>query len=206
MSSKQTALRSDLALISPWIKAGSRVLDLGCGDGTLLAHLADSRQVEGYGIEIDEANVAACVSRGVDVLQIDIDAGLREFQTDAFDYVVMTQALQALKRPDHTLAEILRIGRTAIVTFPNFGHWRTRLSLGLGRMPVTRSLPTPWYASQNIHLCTVRDFELLAAERGWQILRRSMVDHDHEAGPMSRLAPNLFAEVAVYELRRSGSS
>ena len=204
--SSAPALRSDLALISPWIRPGARVLDLGCGDGTLLAHLAETRQVQGYGIEIDPDNVAACVARGVDVLQIDIDAGLREFETDAFDYVVMTQALQALKRPDLTLAEILRIGQTGIVTFPNFGHWRARLSLGLGRMPMTRTLPTPWYASENIHLCTVRDFEWLAQAQRWQLLRRSLVDRDHEDGPLTRLLPNLFAEVAVYELRRGAES
>jgi methionine biosynthesis protein MetW len=196
-------LRVDLALISGWIRDGARILDLGCGDGTLLAHLAEQRQVSGYGLEIDADEIAGCIARGVNVLQGDLDDGLRDFASASFDYVVMTQALQALQRPDHALAEMLRVGHTAIVTFPNFGHWRARLDILRGRMPATAALPAAWYETENIHLCTVRDFEQLCAERRWKIVRRSLLDHDHHDGWLQRLAPNLFSEIAVYMLESS---
>ena len=194
-------LRPDLALIQEWIRPGSRVLDLGCGDGSLLAALQEQRQVSGYGLEIDPENVATCVRSGVNVIQADIDAGLQQFQSGSFDYVLMTQALQALHHPERSLDEMLRIGRTAIVTFPNFGHWRARWSLLRGRMPMSAILPQQWYETENIHLCTVRDFEELCAHNGWQILRRSAVDHDHQDSAMMRLAPNFFAQIALYMLR-----
>src|SRR5699024_362043 len=123
-------LRNDLALIAGWIRAGARVLDLGCGDGALLAHLAKTKQVTGYGLEIDPDNVTACVARGVNVLQLDMDAGLAQFDDDSFDFVVMSSALQEARRPDLLVDEMLRIGRESIVTFPNFSHWRPRISLG----------------------------------------------------------------------------
>lgn len=194
-------LRPDLALIQEWIRPGSRVLDLGCGDGSLLAALQEQRQVSGYGLEIDPENVATCVRSGVNVIQADIDAGLQQFQSGSFDYVLMTQALQALHHPERSLDEMLRIGRTAIVTFPNFGHWRARWSLLRGRMPMSAILPQQWYETENIHLCTVRDFEELCALNGWQILRRSAVDHDHQDSALMRLAPNFFAQIALYMLR-----
>ena len=194
-------LRPDLALIQEWIHPGSRVLDLGCGDGSLLAALQEQRQVSGYGLEIDPENVATCVRSGVNVIQADIDAGLQQFQSGSFDYVLMTQALQALHHPERSLDEMLRIGRTAIVTFPNFGHWRARWSLLRGRMPMSAILPQQWYETENIHLCTVRDFEELCALNGWQILRRSAVDHDHQDSALMRLAPNFFAQIALYMLR-----
>ena len=201
----QPALRPDLALICDWIAPGARILDLGCGDGNLLAHLAHTRAVRGYGLEIDPANVAACVARGVNVIQADLDDGLRDFETGSFDYVVMTQALQALQRPDQALAEILRVGRTGIVTFPNFGHWRVRSALAMGRMPVTPSLPETWYNTPNIHLCTVADFEDLCHARSWQISHRLLLDRDHRTGARIRLAPNLFSEIAMYELQGPGA-
>lgn len=196
------ALRPDLAAISGWIPEGARILDLGCGDGSLLAHLAATRGVRGYGLEIDPANIAACIGRGVNVIQTDLDDGLSDFAEGAFDVVVMAQALQALQRPDQVLAEMLRVARTAIVTFPNFGHWRVRAALLAGRMPVTPSLPERWFDTPNIHLCTVGDFEDLCASRGWQVSRRALLDRRHRDGLAIRLLPELFCEQALYELRR----
>jgi methionine biosynthesis protein MetW len=197
-------LRPDLALICDWIKPGVRVLDLGCGDGALLAHLAATREVRGYGLEIDPANVAACVAAGVNVIQADIDDGLKDFETGSFDIVLMTQALQALHRPEHALKEILRIGRYGIVTFPNFGHWRVRAALALGRMPITPSLPERWFDTPNIHLCTIDDFEDLCARNRWSVLQRRLLDRSHREGARIRVAPNLFGEVALYLLQSDG--
>ncbi|HUP91129.1 MAG TPA: methionine biosynthesis protein MetW [Solimonas sp.] len=198
------SLRADLALIGDWIKPGARILDLGCGDGALLAHLARTHQVRGYGLEIDPQNLARCIDAGVNVIQADIDEGLKDFETGSFDYVVMTQALQALQRPDQALAEILRVGRQGIVTFPNFGHWRVRSALALGRMPVTPALPERWYDTPNIHLCTVKDFEGLCAQRGWRVLERRLLDRSHRQGLRIRVRPNLFSEVALYRLQANG--
>lgn len=194
------ALRPDLAVISEWIEPGSRILDLGCGDGALLHHLARTRGVRGYGLEIDPAKLAACIARGVNVVQADVDDGLKDFGTDSFDYVVLTQTLQALVRPDLALTEILRVGRRAIVTFPNFGHWRVRAQMLRGRMPLTPALPDSWYDSPNIHLCTVSDFEDLCRRRNWAWLRRSLLDRSHQHGARIRLMPNLMAELALYML------
>lgn len=196
------ALRADLALICDWIAPGSRILDLGCGDGALLAHLTRTRQVRGYGLEIDPANVAAAVAAGVNVIQADLDDGLADFATGSFDYVVMTQALQALVRPDRALAEMLRVGREAIVTFPNFGHWRVRAALLAGGMPRTPSLPAEWYDTENIHLCTLHDFESLCRSAGWEVLSRAALDRRHREGWTIRARPNLFCEIALYRLRR----
>lgn len=196
-----SGLRPDLAIIGEWIRPGTRILDLGCGDGALLAHLARTRQVSGYGLEIDPANISACIATGVNVIQADLDEGLREFETDSFDYVVMTQALQALQRPDRAVTEMLRVGKTAIVTFPNFGYWRVRLGLATGRMPNTPALPDEWYSTPNIHLCTVADFEDLCREHRWEVLQRSLLDHERRDDWRIRLAPNLFSQVALYMLR-----
>lgn len=193
--------RPDLKLISEWVEPGSRLLDLGCGDGALLAHLAEHKQVRGYGLEIDAENVAACIGRGVNVIQADLDKGLSDFGDAAFDFVVMTQALQALQRPDVAVEEMLRVGKTVIVTFPNFGHWRVRLALLRGQMPVTASLPERWFDTPNIHLCTVKDFEALCAARHWKITDRALLSHAREGGWLNRLLPNLFAEVALFELQ-----
>ncbi len=194
-------LRPDLAVIRNWIAPGSRILDLGCGDGELLTDLATHHGVRGYGLEIDPAQVAQCVANGVNVIQADLDDGLRDFDNGSFDYVVMTQALQALQRPDQAIAEILRVGRVGIVTFPNFGHWRVRAALASGRMPVTPTLPDRWYDTPNIHLCTVDDFEDLCARRNWRILSRSLLDRSHREGARIRFAPNLFCELALYMLQ-----
>lgn len=197
-------LRRDLELIAEWIRPGAHVLDLGCGDGTLLAHLHEQHGVTGYGLEIDPDNIARCIARGVDVIQTDLDRGLQEFDDNAFDYVIMTQSLQALHFPDRIVAEMLRIGREGITSFPNMGHWKCRLQLaGGGHMPVTRALPHQWYDTPNIHMCTVQDFERLCAQRGYEILQRAAVDRHHRVTPGTRLLPNLLGESALYRLRRT---
>ncbi|MES1951238.1 methionine biosynthesis protein MetW [Salinisphaera sp. S4-8] len=195
-------LRDDLALISNWITPGARVLDLGCGDGALLAHLQGHKQVSGYGLEIDADNVIECVAAGVNVLQLDLDAGLEQFEDNSFDFVVMSSALQEVRRPDELIDEMLRIGRDSIVTFPNFGHWKPRISLGLrGLMPVSGSLPNRWYDTPNIHLCTVRDFETLCRQKQVDIVRRHVVNHAHRSNIGMRTFPNLLGEIALYQLR-----
>ena len=204
MRGSEMQLRTDLQLISEWIAPGSRILDLGCGDGTLLRHLRDTLQVSGYGLELDPDNVIACVNAGLNVIQTDLDDGLHQyFDDDSFDVVVMTQALQVVRYPAWLLSEMLRVGREGIVTFPNFGHWQCRLQLGLGgRMPVSRTLPNTWYDTQNIHLCTFRDFEALCREKNIRILERTVVDNAHRTSLGMRLLPNLLGEVAIYRFTK----
>lgn len=199
----RNGLRDDLALISDWITPGARLLDLGCGDGALLAHLQQTKQVSGYGLEIDPDNLIDCVAAGVNALQLDLDAGLEQFEDKSFDFVVMSSALQEVRRPDELIDEMLRIGRDSIVTFPNFGHWKPRLSLGLrGLMPVSGSLPNRWYDTPNIHLCTVRDFEALCRHKHVDIVRRHMVNHAHRSTLGMRTFANLLGEIALYQLQR----
>jgi methionine biosynthesis protein MetW len=195
-------LRTDLALISEWIAKDSHVLDLGCGDGTLLAYLRDTCQVSGYGLEIDDDNIALCIKAGVNVIHTDLNKGLSDFSDDSFDYVIMTQALQTIHRPDLLLMEMLRVGREGVVTFPNFGHWRARFSLFFGGvMPTSRALPSEWYDTENIHLCTLRDFERLCHTLDIEVLQRAVVDTTHRTSWSMRLMPNLYGEVAIYRFR-----
>jgi methionine biosynthesis protein MetW len=196
-------MRQDLATISEWIRPGSRVLDLGCGDGTLLGQLQEKRQVTGYGLEIDDENVTRCIKAGVNVLQTDLDAGLSDFDAESFDYVIMTQTLQAVHYPDRLLEEMLRVGREGIVTFPNFAHWVNRVQLTLGgSMPMSRTLPNPWYSTPNIHLCTVSDFEKLCNERGIHILQRTMINQAGDCNFGNYLLPNLLGRTALYRFER----
>lgn len=195
------SMRPDLGIIRDWVAPGARVLDLGCGDGTLMRHLMDHRQVRGYGLEINDGNITACIRKGVNVIQADLDAGLEAFEDGSFDFVIMTQALQVVHHPRDLLLEILRIGGEGIVTFPNFAHWHHRLALAFkGRMPVSQVLSEQWYDTPNIHLCTVTDFEALCREEKIRILRRNMVDHAHRSNVMMRLCPNLLGEIALYRL------
>jgi methionine biosynthesis protein MetW len=196
-------MRFDLALIQDWIKARARVLDLGCGDGTLLAALRDHKQVDGLGVEIEADDITRCIARGIDVIEQDLNASLANFESTSFDVVVMTLALQALRYPHHVLDEMLRIGDECIVTFPNFGHWRARWYLiARGRMPVSKFLPYTWYDTPNIHFCTVRDFEALCAEKNIRILDRAVVGADNSQGWIARHWPNLFGVTAVYHISR----
>jgi methionine biosynthesis protein MetW len=192
------AARADYATIGGWIADGARVLDLGCGDGALLAYLAAQRHATGYGIEIDDAGVLASVRNGVNVLQNDLERGLAGFDDAAFDVVILSQTLQAMRRIEAIVADMLRVGREAIVTFPNFGHWSHRLQILRGRMPVSQSLPYQWYDTPNIHLCTVADFDAFLAVRGYAVLDREVLS----GGRPVTFAPNLMGELAVYRFRR----
>jgi methionine biosynthesis protein MetW len=196
-------MRPEFSIISDWIEPGSRVLDLACGDGTLLAHLQSARNVTGYGLELDVDNIAACIEKGVSAIHTDLDKGLAEFSDQQFDYVIMTQALQVVLYPDQLLAEMLRVGRRSVVTFPNFGHWSTRLQLLMsGRMPRTKTLPSQWYNTQNIHLCTLKDFEDLCRHTQLSILRTSVTDDQHRGGLQNRWLPNLSGQIGMYMLTR----
>ncbi|MEQ9464202.1 MAG: methionine biosynthesis protein MetW [Haliea sp.] len=196
-------MRLDLTHIQRWIEPGSKVLDLGCGDGEFLQRLQQQRDVRGLGLEIDPDKITAAVARGLNIVEQDMDAGLDSFPDQSFDTVVMAHALQAVHFPDRVLEEMLRIGRQGIVTFPNFAHWSCRLYLGTrGRMPVSRFMPYTWYDTPNIHFCTVRDFEALCAERGIRILARDMVGNTERTPLLASAWPNLFAITAIYLISR----
>ncbi len=205
-SEENGELRTDLAIIADWIKADSKVLDLGCGDGTLLAYLRDQRNVLGYGLEISPFNIEACVDKNINVIQADLNNGLKAYFTDSsFDSVIMSQTLQATEKPDELIEEMLRVGAEGIVTFPNMAHWRARLQLGLkGIMPVTKNLPNQWFNTPNVHLCTLNDFEVLCKKHNIEILQRTVVDHSHHQGSwLMNLFPNLLGEIAIYRFCRN---
>ena len=196
-------IRQDLNHILRWIEPGSRVLDLGCGDGDFLQLLEQERQVRGLGLEIDAGNITQCVARGLNIIEQNMDEGLSNFPDQSFDTVVMAHALQAVQYPDKVLDEMLRIGRQGIVTFPNFGHWRCRLYLGTrGKMPVSKFLPHTWYDTPNIHFCTVQDFENLCADKGIKILSRDTVGNTDRRPLLARAWPNLFSLTAIYRISR----
>lgn len=196
-------MRLDLSHIQRWIAPGSRVLDLGCGDGVFLEFLRDQRQVRGTGLEIDQKYITAAIARGLDVIEQDMDEGLGNFPDQSFDTVVLALALQAVNYPDRVLEEMLRIGREGIVTFPNFGHWRCRLMLGIqGRMPVSSFMPYTWYNTPNIHFCTVKDFEDLCRNKGIRILARDVVGNTKRRPLLSDRWPNVFATTAIYHITR----
>jgi methionine biosynthesis protein MetW len=197
-SAAAAAGRADFATIAPWIARGARVLDLGCGDGSLLAYLRRERGTAGYGIEIDGAGVLACIGNDVNVLQSDLESGLAGFDDASFDCVILSQTLQAMRHTEDIVNEMLRVGRDAIVTFPNFGHWTHRLQIVRGRMPVSSSLPYQWYDTPNIHLCTVADFDAFLAARRCIVENRVVLAGGH---PVNAL-PNLRGELAVYRFRR----
>jgi methionine biosynthesis protein MetW len=197
------ALRPDLAAIAEMIPPDARVLDIGCGDGSLLEYLTTAKRVDGRGIELSQQNVNACVTRGLSVVQGDADTDLSEYPSQVFDIVILSQTIQATRSPRTVLAQLLRIGRRAIVSFPNFGHWRIRLSLlALGRMPRTRTLDHAWCDTPNIHLCTIADFVALAREAGAVIERSVALSEEGRTHPMTPDAwgPNLFAESAIFVL------
>ena len=196
------SLRPEQELIADWIAENARVLDLGCGDGALLAELHATKHVTGYGIEIDTDNIVACIERGVNVIHSNLDAGLSEFVEDSFDYVIVTQTVQAMRFPHLLIDEILRIGREGIVTFPNMGHWKCRVQFAFGKMPVTRHLPNTWYDTPNIHMCTISDFDELCEAENIEVLERAIVDSQHRAVIGMRLLPNLLAESAIYRIQR----
>ncbi|ODP39629.1 methionine biosynthesis protein MetW [Sphingomonas turrisvirgatae] len=194
------ALRPDLAIIAANVAPGSRVLDVGCGDGALMAALRDERGCDARGLELDPANVASAVGRGLSVIQGDADTDLADYPDASFDYAILSQTLQTTMRPHVVLDHLLRIGERAVVSFPNFAHWRVRLSLLWGgRMPVTRLLPVPWYATPNIHHVTIDDFRAFVGERGITVERAWFLSGDRST---SAAAANFRAEHAVFLLRR----
>ena len=193
------AARPDLAAIARWVEPGARVLDLGCGDGGLLKYLWEMRQAPGYGVEIDDAHVLECVRNDVNVLQLDLESGLSVFRDGSFDCVILSETLQAIHHTEALMREMLRVGREAIVSFPNFGHWQARLQVTLGRMPVSKELPYQWYDTPNVHLCTVDDFEDLCRRLGVRVLERLVL---HESRTVHFL-PNLLGSLAVFRLGRA---
>lgn len=197
-------MRADLEIIEKWIQPNSHVLDLGCGDGTLLDYLQRERQATGFGLEINPEHITTCMGRGVCVIEQDMDEqGLGNFENQSFDVVLMTQALQAVRRPDVVLDEMLRLGRECIVTFPNFAYWRLRWYLMRnGRMPESETLPYKWYNTPNIHLCTFNDFEALCYRKNIQIKNRTVVDGEHRYRWFNRLWPNMLGQIAIYRITR----
>jgi len=180
-----------------WVAQGARVLDLGCGDGSLLQRLWAERQAPGYGVEIDDALVIQCLKNDVNVLQLDLEDGLAAFADRSFDFVILSETLQAIRHQEPLLKEILRVGREAIVSFPNFGYWRARIQIALaGHMPVSRELPYQWYDTPNVHHCTLVDFEALCARLGLRILERVVLTGGE---PVSAL-PNLLGALAIYRV------
>lgn len=196
-------MRPDLQILQQWIKPRTRVLDLGCGDGELLAMLAHDKEIDGLGLEIDADNINKCFARGLSVIEQDIDNGLTNFTDHSFDTVVLTQTLQAVMRPDLVLDEMLRVGNQCIITFPNFGHWRCRLHISVkGRMPVSKFMPYQWYDTPNTHFCTVRDFEALCAEKNIRIAHRAVINFNSKSTWIAKRWPNLFAVTAIYHVTR----
>jgi methionine biosynthesis protein MetW len=191
--------RADLDAIAAWVPPRASVLDLGCGEGLLLKYLNQSRDVHGYGIEISDANVLACVKNGVNIIQSDLEAGLAGFDAGSFDYVILSQTLQAMHHTEEIIMEMLRVGRQGIVSFPNFGYWPQRLQIMRGRMPLSDVLPYLWYNTPNVHLCTLADFEDFCATHGVRILERIAM----QDGRRVRIAPNLRGSVAVYRFEKA---
>jgi len=190
-------MRADFAAIANWIAPNSQVLDLGCGDGSFLEFLQKQKPVHVYGVEIDDARVLACVQKSLNVIQQDLEGGLALFEDDSFDTVVLSQTLQTIHQTEKILREVVRVGKESIVSFPNFGHWSHRLAVGLGRMPVSKSLPYQWYNTPNVRVLTVEDFEKLASSLGLQVIDQCIL-HD---GQQVTLMPNFFGSLALFRVR-----
>lgn len=190
--------RFDFDVIARWIRPGERVLDLGCGDGSLLKFLAAERGIRGYGVEYDPGNVLACIKNGINVLQFDLERGLQGFEDDSFDHVIMSLSLQTVRHTEGLIREMLRVGHEAVVSFPNFGYRTHREAISRGRMPVSEALPYQWYQSPNVRFFTIADFEALCADKGIEIREGLFFDEGREV----TVDPNLNAELALYRLGR----
>ncbi len=191
--------RQDFAIIANWVKFGSKVLDLGCGDGELLQYLRNSLEVKGYGVEKNDAKWLACMQNGSNVIQMDLEDGLSGFEDQSFDTVILSQTLQAMHHTEEIVQEMLRVGREVIVTFPNFGYWRNRLQILTGNMPVSKTLPYQWFDTPNVHLCTIHDFDQFCKNHNVTVLERRVIT-DAQA---VEFMPNLLGNLAMYRLKAS---
>ena len=193
-----TQFRQDFTIIAGWVNFGSKVLDLGCGDGTLLTYLRGSLEVKGYGVEKDDTNWLACLQNGTNVIQMDLEAGLSGFEDQSFDTVILSQTLQAMHNTEEIVQEMLRVGKEIIVTFPNFGYWRNRLQIASGgHMPVSKDLPFQWFDTPNVHLCTINDFDQFCKNHKISVIERKVITEGNEVSFM----PNLLGNLAMYRLK-----
>ena len=191
------------SILNAWIPKNSEVLDLGCGDGSLLASLKNKLNVSGYGVDISEKKIQLSLSKGLNVIEQDIDEGLDNFKDASFDIVIMSQSIQALKRPENALKEIVRIGKECIVSIPNFANLKCRTQLALtGKMPVSTALPYDWYSTPNLHLCSLKDFESLCKKLNIRVIERKLSDSNGRSSFLMKTFPNLFTEVALYKLKQ----
>lgn len=191
--------RQDFAIIANLVKFGTKVLDLGCGDGELLQYLRNSLEVKGYGVEKDDAKWLACMQNGSNVIQMDLEDGLSGFEDQSFDTVILSQTLQAMHHTEEIVQEMLRVGREVIVTFPNFGYWRNRLQILTGNMPVSKTLPYQWFDTPNVHLCTISDFDQFCKNHNITVLERRVITDTQAVEFM----PNLLGNLAMYRLKAS---
>ena len=196
------AFRKDLLLISSWVKPNSKVLDLGCGNGELLKLLRLDKNINGYGIEYDVKNIKKSLQNNINVLHMDLDDGLGDFESNSFNYVVLAQSLQVIKNPKLLIDDMLRVGDEIIVSFPNMGHWLARLQLFLqGTMPITKNLPYKWHNTPNIHLCTIKDFMIFCNKNNYEISEKYIADNKQKISFLTRLMPNLFGEIATFRIK-----
>lgn len=196
--SKLATARPDFAAIAAWIPKGASVLDLGCGDGSLLRYLKETRAVRGYGVEINDPDIVSCIANGMNVIQNDLESGLSDFEDGSFDFVILSQTLQATRHTEALIREMLRVGREGIVSFPNFGYWKNRLNVLLGHMPVSSELPYQWFDTPNVHLCTLGDFETFCRDHQVTVLERRVMSGERKVV----LLPNLLGSTAAYRFQR----
>lgn len=187
-------------IITDWVPARSKVIDFGCGDGSLLKDLINTKNICGYGVEIDHQMIDECIEKGISVIEKDIDKGIQDFELSNFDIAIMASSIQCLKNPNIAMRRMLRLSNKCIVTLPNFGYWKCRLALLAGKMPVTPSLPSSWYETENLHLCTISDFEKLCSDSGFIIDERIFLNGSSKKGLLASIMPNIFASEGVYLL------
>ena len=189
-------------IINSWVPENSKVIDFGCGDGSLLKELFENKQVLGYGVEINDTKIEKCIEKGVPVIKLDIDKGLNDFMSSDFDLSIMARSIQCLKNPDLALNRMLKLSKRCVVTLPNLGYWRCRINLASGKMPITPELPSSWYETENIHLCTIKDFENLCIKENISIKDKVFINRNGDQGGLSKINPNLFAVEGVYLLEK----